>query len=386
MDAYYAGFIRRRDTELSHSNSVPSFSSSLLDSVYRSIEGGGKEELAVDYRDTMRKKLGNNRDTGAGGRGSVLKGRNAGGDDAEGFRRIERWTGEERAVARRNSAVEVDRKLSRMWNSSSSGSSDSSSGVFSSSELEPVSGVPAGPSCYGLNRGRPKPVRTGNEHQGKKTKKSRARKISGDLKKVKQPVSPGGRLASFLNSLFTARKAKFPSSAGGSDEDRRTKSLNASACSSASSYSRSCLSKSTTASTAGATVTPSSAVKRSVRFYPVSVIVDEDNRPCGHKNLDVPVKTEKNRRAEAEAAAARDLLRTYQKKVEREFGLTRKNVIKNLKVYEEDEDDADSYASSDLFELENLSAVGMQRYGEELPVYETTNLGTNRAIASGLIL
>ncbi|VFQ65498.1 unnamed protein product [Cuscuta campestris] len=385
MDAYYAGFVRRRDTELSHSNSVPSFSSSLLDSVYRSIEGR-KEELGVDCRDTMRKKQGNN--SNGGGRGSVSKGRNAGGEDGEGFGRIERWTGEERAVARRNSAVEVDRKLSRMWNSSSSGSSDSSSGVFSSSELEPVSGVPAGPSCYGLNRGRPKPVRTGSEHPGKgktTTKKSRARKISGDLKKVKQPISPGGRLASFLNSLFTARKAKL-SSAAGSEEDRRAKSLNASACSSASSYSRSCLSKSNTASTAGATVAPSPAVKRSVRFYPVSVIVDEDNRPCGHKNLDVPVKTEKNRRAEA--AAARDLLRTYQKKVEKEFGLTRNNnVIKNLKVYEEDEDDdADSYASSDLFELENLSAVGMQRYGEELPVYETTNLGTNRAIASGLIL
>ncbi|CAN1823217.1 Protein BIG GRAIN 1-like A, partial [Linum perenne] len=43
-------------------------------------------------------------------------------------------------------------------------------------------------------------------------KKSRSLKnIYGDLKKSKQehhPISPGGRLASFLNSLFTAGAAK----------------------------------------------------------------------------------------------------------------------------------------------------------------------------------
>ena len=55
-------------------------------------------------------------------------------------------------------------------------------------------------------------------------------------------------------------------------------------------------------------------------------------------------------------------------------------------VFDDDDDDAESYASSDLFELDNLSAIGIERYREELPVYETTHLGTNRAIASGLIL
>lgn len=42
------------------------------------------------------------------------------------------------------------------------------------------------------------------------------------------------------------------------------------------------------------------------------------------------------------------------------------------------EDDAKSYASSELFELENVGNVGIVRYGEELPVYGTTKLPTAR--------
>ena len=53
---------------------------------------------------------------------------------------------------------------------------------------------------------------------------------------------------------------------------------------------------------------------------------------------------------------------------------------------EEDDDDVASCASSDLFELDNLSAIGIERYREELPVYETTHFNTNRAIANGFIL
>ena len=51
---------------------------------------------------------------------------------------------------------------------------------------------------------------------------------------------------------------------------------------------------------------------------------------------------------------------------------------------EDDDDDAESYSSSDLFELDHL--VGIGRYREELPVYETTNIRTNHAIANGLVL
>ena len=147
-----------------------------------------------------------------------------------------------------------------------------------------------------------------------------------------------------------------------------------------------------------------------MRFYPVSVIVDEDSQPCGHKSLYEDEQShmqavksirnsineqlqfqiiEKHRRVEE---AARDLLRNYQKKVECEFDLrtVHNNNVKFNNVIDHDDDDEDddaaSYASSDLFELDNLSAIGIDRYREELPVYETTHLNTNRAIANGLIM
>lgn len=217
--------------------------------------------------------------------------------------------------------------------------------------------------------------------------KSKALKIYGDLKKVKQPISPGGRLASFLNSLFTAGNTKKPKVVSSNSGNA------SSTCSSASSFSRSCLSKSTPKSSSNGT-------KRSVRFYPVSVIVDEDCQPCGHKNLYEEKKPnsesvrslrnsineelkfhsmEKNRRVEE---AAKDLLRNYSN-----------SQIKKMEIFDDDEEDDDEYdgascASSDLFELDNLSAIGIDsnRYLEELPVYETTHLDTNRAIANGLIL
>lgn len=78
--------------------------------------------------------------------------------------------------------------------------------------------------------------------------------------------------------------------------------------------------------------------------------------------------------------AAKDLLRTYHNKNK----VTTTNINN---VEEDDEDDAASCASSDLFELENLSAIGIERYREELPVYETTRLDNmNRVIATGLIV
>ncbi|XP_071690454.1 protein BIG GRAIN 1-like B [Rutidosis leptorrhynchoides] len=256
-------------------------------------------------------------------------------------------------------------------------------------------------SMYGFMF-KPKPVRTNvyqndefinkrekndskseGKHEGKFTKtKSKALKIYSDLKKVKQPISPGGRLSSFLNSLFANGNAKkrnnssaIASSAVGytDDLDRKSKSANASTSSSTSSFSRSCLSN--TPSSRGKL---SKDVKRSVRFYPVSVIVDEDCQPCGHKSLqeektmkfsrnsmrkDVIKRdlSEKDRRI---SEATKKLLKDYHKKVE--FDSIRNN---------EDEDESDS--SSDLFELESLTTIGMNKYREELPIYETTRLDTN---------
>ncbi|KAI8544667.1 hypothetical protein RHMOL_Rhmol08G0313400 [Rhododendron molle] len=418
----------------------PSFSSTLLDAIYRSIDEG--EDELVLYRETMRK-------TRSNGAAAVHGGGVENDEEMANLRRaclIEKWMEKkvsEKVVVRRKSAADLERKsrgghsqfpnsssTSVFLNSSSSSSDSSSGGGFSSSEAE---------STVFANH-KPKPIRTSvwaepkklinlngmdhdihmfdtfpdvNEQKAKhqngfvKTK-SKAMKIYGDLKKVKQPISPGGRLASFLNSLFTAgnpKKAKISSSTGGytekhSDQSSRYSKSTAytSTCSSASSFSRSCLSK--TPSSRGKS---SNGVKRSVRFGPVSVVVGEDLQPCGQKSLykddlkseknrnlirdsvDGELKLlimEKNRRVEE---VARDLLKNYQKKVESEFNTRNVEEFGMDDEDEDDDDDAASCASSDLFELDNLSAIGIERYREELPVYETTHFDTNRAIAKGLI-
>ncbi|XP_010261958.1 PREDICTED: protein BIG GRAIN 1-like A [Nelumbo nucifera] len=440
----------RDDRFLRQERKNPSFSSTLLDAIYRSIDEGdgeGEQELVL-YRESMGRKQSCT--------SSGLKGRSF--LEMDSLRRgcmIEKWMDKkvsEKVVFRRKSTPEFDLKLqndrnSTLLNSTSCSSDSSSGGGFSSSEAESVYGVRSRSSGFTAQKSKPVrtciPVRsekplhyydheleiklhafeeTHRRHhlekdsvpQQKPSKneggrfiktKSRALKLYGDLKKVKQPISPGGRLAMFLNSLFTsgnAKKAKISSSVGGGEDtcsERNSKSAQASTCSSASSFSRSCLSKSP--SSRGKL---SNGLKRSVRFYPVSVIVDEDCRPCGHKCLyeDDPgliVRPiaeprlmneelkfhlmEKNRRVEE---AARDLLKSYQKKSDFEMRDANVDVRDDDDEEEDDDDDAASYSSSDLFELENLAVIGIDRYREELPVYETTHLDTNRAIASGLIL
>lgn len=125
----------------------------------------------------------------------------------------------------------------------------------------------------------------------------------------------------------------------------------------------------------------------------MSVIVDEDCRPCGHKNLHESEEAlvVKNRSEELKLHVmqesrrveelARDLLKNYQKKSEVDF-----DDVMHYEDEEDDDDDVASCSSSDLFELDNLSAIGIERYREELPVYETTHFNTNRAIASGFIM
>lgn len=421
----------RQDNRHCHRRDNPSFSSTLLDAIYRSIDdgnGGGGEANSVStaegevifYRETMRKKQSS----------SGLKEE----EKMVNFRRacmIEKWMEKkvsEKVVVRRSSVADYDRKSRHnrgiaLLNSSSSSSESSSGGGFSSSESEslqmpkPIRTSVSAPekistsekpqfdgySRYQYNSAPNKHQKPSSKHESGFVKtKSKALKIYGDLKKVKQPISPGGRLASFLNSLFTAGNAKKAKIEDLSNPKRKSKSTNASTCSSASSFSRSCLSN-----------TPSSrgkfsdnSTKRSVRFCPVSVIVDEDCRPCGHKSLHedhepalmaltaVRDSVDDRRRVQE---VAMDLLKNYQKK---NVNDNRNNVVNEFDMRdvvrcddsafdhdnEEDDDDAASYSSSDLFELDNLSAIGIERYREELPVYETTHFDTNRAIANGLIL
>nr|GEV76011.1 hypothetical protein [Tanacetum cinerariifolium] len=184
--------------------------------------------------------------------------------------------------------------------------------------------------------------------------KARALKIYANLKKVKQPISPGGRLTTFLNTLFANGHLKKPKDLNSTGIDhnqlkRKSKSLHGSTCSSASSFTRSCLSKNSPRSREKL----NNGIRRTVRFYPVSVIIDEHSRPCGEKSI----------------YGEQDLTKVHATSIfERKDG--------------DDDDDMASDSSSDLFELDHLSIL---KECEELPVFETTHFSTNRAIVDGLI-
>ncbi|XP_066357458.1 protein BIG GRAIN 1-like [Miscanthus floridulus] len=176
-------------------------------------------------------------------------------------------------------------------------------------------------------------------------KKKAGANIRAKLRDLRKPASPGARLAGFLNAIFNGRRAPQtpPSASCGAAAE--------SACSTASSYSRSCLSK--TPSTRG-------QPKRTVRF------LDSDD---GEAAAAVPA-----RRVQVGVAELEQML------------LHRMEMDSD----EDDEDEESSDASSDLFDLENFAAVapdagaGAAAYRDELPVYETTRvvLG-HRAIGHG---
>ncbi|KAF7813585.1 protein BIG GRAIN 1-like C [Senna tora] len=186
------------------------------------------------------------------------------------------------------------------------------------------------------------------------------------------PISPGSRIASFLSSIFNSgnvKKAKM--CYVGAVEDVRFDRKSKSPCfsvSSASSFSRrSCMSsKGKKNSSSNNNVNN----KRCVRFYPVSVILGEtQNSELPYGQSDLPVR-------KFSRSCSIKKLKSSEKSGKLNF----------RGIYDDDEEDDDgvSCSSSDLFELDHL--VGGGRYQEELPVYETTDLETNKAIANGLHL
>lgn len=299
---------------------------------------------------------------------------------------------------------------SQFLNYSSSSSECSSGGIFSSSETDTTT----------LKKQRPRPTsekkkqdhrvsEKQNKEGGFARTKLRALKIYGELnQRVKQPISPGSRIASFLSSIFNSqnvKKAKMCYVGAVEDVSFEHKSKSPCFSSTPSSFSRrSCMSK----TSSSAKKSNTNGVKRSVRFYPVSVILGEDSEPqpsyhkCSNiyesepnftvrkitrsssiKELKNSVRGEENG---AEEAAARGFVKGYRNSGKGEFnfrGFYGNEDGDDDDDDEEEEDDA-SCSSSDLFELDHL--IGAARYQEELPVYETTNLETNKAIASGLCL
>ncbi|XVE70680.1 hypothetical protein DITRI_Ditri10aG0089700 [Diplodiscus trichospermus] len=383
------------ETSVPQRRRTPSFSSSLLDAIYRSIDesSNGDEATLCHYGET-KKTL-------------VKKQNNASLKEERKVSSLGRAIMIENWVEKQNSHGSAVR-----FNSTSSSSDSSSGGIFSSSEAESIykeksrRSTPAKLDKSMQFESRNLDNSDNNQQKAKRegggfTKtKLKALKIYGELKKVKQPISPGARITNFLNSIFNANSKKVKMCSVGASDDVSFERKSKSTCSSATSFSRSCLSK--TPCSRGNKY--SNGKKRSVKFCPVSVIVDEDCRPCGHKCIYeddpslMPTSTVqkiaksssrkeelKNFGMEKESGVsnkAKDYLRNYQRR-----GTGKLDLRGFIDDYEEDNDDEDadalSYSSSDLFELDHL--IGIGRYREELPVYETTSLKTNKAIANGFI-
>ncbi|MCD7455908.1 hypothetical protein HAX54_030061 [Datura stramonium] len=176
---------------------------------------------------------------------------------------------------------------------------------------------------YLLDSFLPKEKAKHDEDVFKKTK-------SRELKKVKQPISPGGRLSSFLNSLFTNGKKLAKNDHHHHEEERKLKSPNNNASTNCSSFSKSCLRK--------------------------NII---STGPCGHiKNLDMDQQNVEPRKA---------IKRNYIYEGHQQIKFD-----KNIEVEVEDDNNAISCTSSDLFELDIFSSIELMG----LPVYETTNLAS----------
>ncbi|KAI3786194.1 hypothetical protein L1987_45328 [Smallanthus sonchifolius] len=354
---------------------TPSFSSTLLDIIYQSVDATEDEDSVV-YRKTNR-----NRQSIDGCCSQVEK------QIVDSLRRSGGSKNIGDVVFRRKSAIGVSQRSEDNIGYSCSRYRFQ----FSSSEAERIYGFPARlrPLRTGINEDDEFSTREINRNmygqkyktddlqprancEGKFVKtKSRAMKFYSYLKKAKHPISPGGRLVSFLISLFgttNAKKSKISSPEAIVPANRNSETT------------RPCLNE-----------TPSS-VKRNV--------IDEYSQPRGHKSLngdrsrsDSPAvkfavnsidkklrvhSTEKNLHIEE---STRNLLKNYQKKVECVF-----DSIKNSDTNNNDDDEAASYASSDLFELDHLSDIGIDRCMQELPLYETTSVDVNRAIANGLLV
>ncbi|XP_076918784.1 protein BIG GRAIN 1-like A [Bidens hawaiensis] len=161
--------------------------------------------------------------------------------------------------------------------------------------------------------------------------------------KTEQPISPGRRITSFLHSIFTNvhLHLKKPKEYLKTVKIERTSHSHdhQSTCSSASSHTRSCLSKNSPRSREKI----NNGVRRTVRFYPMSVIIDEDRCPCGEKLI----------------CGEPDLMKVNATTL----------MCGNRFGDSDDDDDIPSDVSSDLFELDHLSIMNEC---DELPVYGTT--------------
>ncbi|KAL9153985.1 hypothetical protein ABFS82_10G084100 [Erythranthe guttata] len=297
-----------------HRRKTPSFSSSLLDAIYLSIDEPGCAAAAASQPHQQSEDFVHLRSNTRRNNAAHFE------DEIASLRRaitVEKWM-ENHTTTTTVVAAAAAAAVPRRRISSNSGTSSDSSILSSSSETD--SSVLSRSSSSSKN------------HLYTRTK-SKAMKIYGELKKVKEPISPGGKIVNFFNSIFSPRnpKQKQTTVEEWSSSIRKSRSMRDPPTTS----SKSCLIKN-----------PSSSIcnksKRSVKF-------DENEYSV---NSSMP-------------------------------SVKSRLIKKSVELFENESDGDDmSCASSDLFELENIGSYG----GEELPVYGTTSIKMNRAIACGFAM
>ncbi|KAL3646010.1 hypothetical protein CASFOL_011190 [Castilleja foliolosa] len=172
-------------------------------------------------------------------------------------------------------------------------------------------------------------METGNDLT-MKTKSTVYNKVYANLKKVKQPISPGGKLTSFINSLFANSLDKKSKKLG---KDKVVQS-------------------------------PSSASSR-------SRVEMRDGIPFRfHLNVKAPLPLSN---FSEDGEAVKHVFKSHKNDLSMFKGARDDGV--------DDDDDDFSDVSSDLFELDDHKAMfGKSRFCEELPVYETAYFVKNRVI------
>lgn len=305
----------------------PSFSSTLLEHIYKSIDGDdGEESVMWKKKDKV--------DVAAVQRANLL----------------EKWMMDKKKKPPVASHPPIEKKLYYIDNdplffSTGSNSSDSNSSLFSDHDPVPVvlPTTKTRSSCFLP----PKPIRTReNKNTVSKTEhdenddvpastKSRALKLYSHLKKMKQPISPGVKLTTFINSILSKSNTKKHSNRGSTTASAAVRPT----CSSASSFTRTCLTTPTTTMPSSTNSTKPTSVK----LAPVNVKIKTKDQ-----DLHLPPQV---------------LNRAPNSKPTSKISVGRVS------------EDARSDCSDDLFELDHLKLSNIN--GGDLPVFETTRINTN---------
>ncbi|XP_073286084.1 protein BIG GRAIN 1-like A [Primulina huaijiensis] len=360
-------------------NNEPSFSSILLDEILRSTDtnaektGGLKffteipvnRQLNFSARTDQRSHSREHEEVGSFGRTYLV----------EKWRKEEQYNGKISAGKKHPYTPRFEKKSSRdndlLFFSSTSCSSDSSGALsaadpdlfvstkntrvpYSSSVAKPPKHVKICAKSKQEERLSYNDQKNKKEVQNLIKPKSTASKIYTNFMTMKQPVSPGGKLTSFINSLFnnTNRKESRTNEGFRFQDSKKSSNASYSTRSSASSFSRS---SSVVENSPKSIEKTRNGIQRRVGFDPASVILDEDLRLCGHKNS----ANENFGRSPLEKNGAHNDLKGYQNQRKVDFPMFGKHWEEDDK---NDNYDGISDSSSDLFELDHLSMYTNNRF------------------------